>query len=170
MRERYLDLLKRLRKRASGAFPRATAEMLAAAEEELGFRLPGLLRAVYRHVSNGGFGPGCGLVGVGGAEPYTSTHESVVDLYDREIRDVREGGRGDRWPEKLLPFCDHGCGSFSCVDCSRPLARVVRFDCDLYLSMREPRRGKALRVESRSLAEWFEEWLRASLDRPVSRG
>ena len=160
MRERYIDLLKRLGERASGAFPRATAEMLAAAEQELGFRLPRLLRAVYRFVGNGGFGPGCGLVGVGGTEPYTSTQESVVDLYDREVRDSwAVERRGDRWPEKVLPFCDYGCGSFACVDCSRRSARVLRFDCDAYLRMAEPCRRKALRLEGRSLAEWFEEWL-----------
>jgi hypothetical protein len=56
--KRHADLLKRLRERAARAHPRATAALIAAAEEELGFRLPPLLRAVYRFVGNGGFGPG----------------------------------------------------------------------------------------------------------------
>ena len=76
----HADLLKRLRHAASQAFPCATVEMITAAEEELGFRLPAFLRAVYLHVGNDGFGPGHGLIGVGGAKPYTSTDESVVDL------------------------------------------------------------------------------------------
>jgi hypothetical protein len=157
MRQGYSELLERIRDRAGGAHPPATAAMIAAAEEELGFRLPRLLRAVYRFVGNGGFGPGCGLFGVAGAEPYAGTTDSVVDLYEREVRSARGV---DRWPDRLLPFCDYGCGSFAAVDCTRPAARVLRFDCDAYLGMAEPRRWKALRAESRSLAEWFEEWLR----------
>ncbi len=157
----YADLLKRLRQRAATAFPRATVAMITVAEEELGFRLPRLLRAVYLHVGNGGFGPGHGLIGVGGAEPYISTHESVLDLYDREIRGNRSvESRGDLWPEELLPICDYGCASFACVDCSRRSARVLRFDTDAYLGAEEPCRRKSLRVESPSLREWFEEWLR----------
>jgi hypothetical protein len=159
MRMSHADLLKRLRERAAGAHPPATAEAVASAEGELGFRLPRLLRAVYRLVGNGGFGPGCGLIGVPGTEPYSSGAESVVDLYDREVHDSRGAERRDRWPERVLPFCDYGCGSFACVACSRPAARVLRFDCDAYLRMAEPRRRKALRPESRSLAEWFEAWL-----------
>src|SRR5262249_22974281 len=121
MRESDADLLKRLRARAANAHPPATAAMIAAAEEELGFRLPRLLRAAYRSVGNGGFGPGHGLIGVPAAEPYTSTDDSVVDLYEREMHGNRESAaQGDRWPAKLLPICDYGCGSFACVDCARP--------------------------------------------------
>jgi SMI1 / KNR4 family (SUKH-1) len=157
----FADLLERLRRCAPHAFPRATAEMIAAAEEELGFRLPRLLRAVYRVVGNGGFGPGHGLIGVGGAEPYNSTEDSVVDLYEREIRANRPNEpRKYRWPEKLLPICDYGCGSFACVDCARGSARVLWFDADAYGLAGECRPRKCLRLESRSLAEWLEEWLR----------
>lgn len=157
---RHADLLKRLRERVTDAFPRATAQMVGEAEAELGFRLPALLRATYRVVGNGGFGPGQGLIGVPGTEPYTSGEQSVLDLYDREIRGNRDAeAMGDRWPAKLLPFCDFGCGSFACVDCSRPSAKVLRFDCDVYLGMEQPCRRKALQRENSSLAEWFEEWL-----------
>jgi hypothetical protein len=157
-RERYVEFLKRLRRHSSGSFPRATREMIAAAERELGFRLPGLLRAVYRFVGNGGFGPGVsggpiggGLIGVGGGEPYTSTGQPIEDRYEQYVRD------DEQWPEKMVPICDFGCGSFACVDCSRPSARVLLFDCDASLSeMRH-----VFRMESQSLAAWFEEWLRA---------
>ncbi len=160
MRKSDADLLKRLRERAERAHPTATAEMISAAEEELGFRLPRLLRALYRFLGNGGFGPGHGLIGVPGTEPYTSVEESVVDLYEREIHANRDADRrADRWPKRLLPICDYGCGSFACVDCSWPAAPVWRFECDAYLLAEEPCRRKALRRESRSLAGWFEEWL-----------
>jgi hypothetical protein len=98
-----------IRQHANGTHPHATAAMIAAAEEELGFRLPRLLRALYRFVGNGGFGPGYGLIGVPGTEPYDSGEESVVDLYDRETRVNRDAARrADRWPKKLLPICDYG--------------------------------------------------------------
>jgi hypothetical protein len=158
IRKWHADLLKRLRERAAQAHPRATAGMIAAAEEELGFRLPLFLRAVYRFVGNGGFGPGHGLVGVPGTEPYLSTEDSVVDLYERERCRNRDAEPGDRWPARLVPICDYGCGSCACVDCSRPAGRVLRFDCDAYLTMARPRRRKALRLESSSLAGWFENW------------
>ncbi len=162
MREKDRDLLKRLRRHAEGAFPCATPEMIAGAEAELGFPLPRLLRLVYRFVGNGGFGPGHGLVGVGGAEPHTSTHDSVVDLYEREVgADPDDRGSRDRWPKRMPPVSDYGCGSLACVDCARPAAPVYAFGCDRYLLMEEPRRAKALRLVSRSLAAWFEDWLAA---------
>jgi hypothetical protein len=157
MRTSKRELLRRLRERAVDAHPSATAEMIAEAETELGFRLPGLIRSIYRLVGNGGFGPGHGLIGIPGTEPYTTSGAlTVVDLYDREIRN---GESDDRWPAGLLPVADYGCGSFACVDCSRPSARILRFDCDVYLALSRPRRRKALQVEARSLAEWFEDWL-----------
>jgi hypothetical protein len=154
----FADLLERLRGRADGAHPRATAQMIADAELELGFRLPRLLRAVYRFVGNGGFGPGVGhgLIGLPGTEPYLTTGEHVVDLYEREVRSATDE---DGWPEKLLPISDYGCASYACVDCSRRSARVMLFDADVYLLMEEPNSRKSFRLLSPTLEEWFEEWL-----------
>jgi hypothetical protein len=157
MAQRYTELLRRLRERAPRALPRATAQMIDEAEAELGFPLPRLLRAVYRSVGNGGFGPSKGLIGVPGTEPYLSGAESVVELYDIRIHCVRgDETREERWPELILPFCDYGCASFACVDCSRSRARVLLFDADRWgVPLR-----KCLLPLSRSLEEWFEEWLR----------
>lgn len=44
-------------------FPCATEDQLRRTEEAMGFPFPPLLRSLYRHVGNGGFGPGAGLVG-----------------------------------------------------------------------------------------------------------
>lgn len=167
MRERYVEIVKRLRLHSLGAFPRATKEMLDAAEVELGFRLPSLLRAVYRFVGNGGFGPGVsggpiggGLIGVGGTEPYLSTAQPIEDLYQQRIRETRDLDRRERWPRKVVPFCDYGCASYACVDCSSPSARVLYFDSDASLGDRN-----VFRLESRSLAKWWEEWLRKKAGR-----
>ena len=154
----FADLIERLRGRAAGAHPRATAQMIADAELELGFRLPRLLRAVYRLVGNGGFGPGVGhgLIGVPGTEPYLSAGDSVVDLYDRNVHFAADG---DEWPEMMLPISDYGCASHACVDCSRRSARVLLFDADAYLGMREPNARRSFRPLSPTLAGWFEQWL-----------
>ena len=67
----------------------ATEEELAAAEKQLGYPLPSLLRALYANVANGGFGPGYGL----------------------------EGIRGYVRPDRLIALCHWGCGIFSHLDC-----------------------------------------------------
>ena len=52
------------------AYPPISVEDLKATEEELGFKLPSLLRDVYLKIGNGGFGPHFGgfLGGVNGYE------------------------------------------------------------------------------------------------------
>jgi hypothetical protein len=52
--------------RTGFAFPPATEEQLRQTEEMMGFPHPPLLRALYLHVANGGFGPEEGLIGVPG--------------------------------------------------------------------------------------------------------
>jgi hypothetical protein len=46
------------------AFPPATEAQLIATERELGYPLPGMLRALYSQLANGGFGPVYGLAGI----------------------------------------------------------------------------------------------------------
>ncbi len=104
--------------------------------------LPPLLQALYAEVANGGVGPVEGIMGaIGGfednhgtivdaylekkehyrlvdlaaceqwAKPYTGPmrpHKVVSHLYVELPRDV--------WPERLLEFYNHGCGTFSCID------------------------------------------------------
>ena len=50
-------------------YPPATQEQLQATEARLGLSLPGVLRALYASVGNGGFGPAYGVVGVTGGAP-----------------------------------------------------------------------------------------------------
>src|SRR5438132_11366139 len=60
-------------------YPPATEEQLQATEEALGFALPPLLRACYLRVSNGGFGPGEGVMGVIGG--FEDNRGNIVDAY-----------------------------------------------------------------------------------------
>ena len=46
--------------------PLAREDALASDERRLGFRLPLLMKRLYREIGNGGFGPGYGLIGLSG--------------------------------------------------------------------------------------------------------
>ncbi|TMB83569.1 MAG: hypothetical protein E6J48_03945 [Chloroflexi bacterium] len=61
------------------AFPPATEQELHETETILRFRLPPLLRALYAHLGNGGFGPGGGIRGVLGGYGSSGTFENESD-------------------------------------------------------------------------------------------
>ncbi|MEO7592921.1 MAG: SMI1/KNR4 family protein [Byssovorax sp.] len=88
-----------------GLPPPATSAMLAATEARLGFTLPRLLARVYTEVSDGGFGPGYGLLNLANLE---SDGRSLSSVY----LDFRAGD----WLERLLPLWDWGCAMWSCLD------------------------------------------------------
>jgi hypothetical protein len=150
-------------------YPPATAAMIEAAEQTLGFGLPPLLRQIYLEVGNGGFGPGYGLIGVpGGAVDSTgdsivdrrgsdSTGDSIVEMYQWFRRPERDDSTW-KWPAQLLPVCHLGCAMYACVDCSDPDGAVTWWEpnprergdpVDLYLI-----------PVGRSLEGWLWAWLR----------
>lgn len=94
------------------------------AEQRLGFLIPSLLKACYLNLSNGGFGPGYGVIGVEGG--YASVFGSITETYDLLKSDQEAAGL--KWQQGLLPFCEWGCNIFSCVDCSRPPHVVYQFE------------------------------------------
>lgn len=100
--------------------PPATIAAVEEAEALLGHRLPPLLRRLYLEVSNGGFGPGYGLLGLrdghGGAPDGTALDRMVA------------AGAGDGGRPGLLPVCDWGCAIVSFVECSGPDARMWGYD------------------------------------------
>lgn len=77
--ERYLVLLERIRRyydldedntpELALEFPPATEEQIRETEQVLKFSLPPLLRFLYLHLANGGFGPGYGIIGAIGGYP-----------------------------------------------------------------------------------------------------
>ncbi len=63
-------------------FPPASEAQMRKTEQQLGFALPPLLRLLYTHVANGGFGPGYGLIGVIGGFSFTgSGGKNIVERY-----------------------------------------------------------------------------------------
>jgi len=117
-------------------YPPATEEQLQATEEILEFSLPPLLRALYKQVANGGFGPGYGLLGAlgGGDEAgWVITDEYLIrkgkkqsiDLLACERRTFKKDNDSHKyltdreiivpqgfWPDRLLPISHNGCGLF----------------------------------------------------------
>ena len=121
------SLITTLRQRAAGMASAPVDEpSISRAERAVGRALPALLRAVYRHVGNGGFGPGYGLLPLL-PERDAFPDESVVGLYQTFLSDDSRDVSWS-WPEQLLPFCDWGCAIRACVDCSTADAAVVTFD------------------------------------------
>jgi SMI1-KNR4 cell-wall len=128
-------------KRISIQYPPASEEVIVKAEKSLGFELPQLLRAVYKSIGNGGFGPAYGIIGVEGG--HAANLGTLVETY-REIQAGAEYG-GFTWQEGLLPFCEWGCNIFSCVDCldkSQPIfrsdecvARPQKFNIEAFFMM-----------------------------------
>lgn len=167
-------------------FPPATAEQLQATEEALGFALPPMLRALYTHVANGGFGPAYGITGARGGYYFgddgryqtidrcTDTNPTVhyFDLSEYEKAhgnptyfELRETIK----PAHFLHLCYEGCGSDFYLDGNS--GRIYLTACCGSLSdsqlPNEVLPGK-LRPEwmvgyqrvADSLGDWLERWLR----------
>ncbi len=131
------------------AFAPATDEQLQETEDILGFRLPSLLRLLYKKLANGGFGPGAGLCGaVGGSgTPGTLTvsdyparsDERVVKYHANNLLPLLSIAKlADRWElsasghhvfyheaglwfREFVPLFDLGC---QVVVCSDPMGSV----------------------------------------------
>src|SRR5215831_17020858 len=140
-------------------FPPATAAQLHKTEQALGFSLPAILRSLYMHVANGGFGPGYGIIGcIGGfgdagniVEGYQFhvTRNQLLDIDKREyISEIPE----TYWPSFLVPLCDLGEAVVLCLDGNT--GRIVR----VYPSAQEFHIH--LEVEAFSVEDWLDQWLR----------
>jgi hypothetical protein len=126
-----------------------TPEQLAAAEAELGLRLPVFLGALYTHIADGGFGPGKGLWPL----------ETLLDEYDtlrvwqRELADERLATPG------LLPITALSPVVEVVLDCTDPAGPVYHYDLHVDGSWRGPRR-----LIAPSLEAWCVRWLEGAFD------
>jgi len=163
-------------------YPPASAEQVQATEQALGFPLPPLLRACYLQVSNGGFGPGDGVMGViGGFEDNRGNlldaylerkqYYQPIDLATCEEQ-ASENPQKDlpfhvvssqmleppdtTWPDSLLEFYHHGCGDFSSIDLHTGRIFVGG--------------NPLLWYEANSFEEWLERWLTDDFYPPAFTG
>jgi len=144
------ELLRALQARVSSlakADPGATLDELARTESRLGFSLPTLLRRVYAAV-NGGIGPGYGLLPVGdGDGTLTARYRSFIDSTCAP-QPGQPGFDQYQWPEKLLPICDWGCATWSCLDCRYDHGPIVTAS-----------NGEAFVSTGHKLSSWLGAWL-----------
>lgn len=146
-------------------FSPATEEQLQETEARLGFSLPSLLRGLYTHVANGGFGPGTGLRGANGgyAGIYLDQdgtvaaqgYENTFDYATYQKHASESAARGEnahmRVPagealRHLLQICDLGCCMEACVDDQERMFIVAPLENDAFYALEQ--------------MPWtFEEWL-----------
>lgn len=133
----------------------ASEQAISAAEQQLGFAFPALLRSVYAKVANGGIGPGHQILGVDGGH-VSDEGETVSQLY-LELAASDEYDPLWVWPKGTLPFCHWGSSVYSCVDTTHHDAPVVWFDPNVR-DMGEPMEQQ-FRAHRPSLEAWFRGWL-----------
>lgn len=161
MLQNHDDIIRYLKDQVANSIPRpdgvpsvmpvASPEQIRAAEVELGFEIPPLLKRIYAEVGNGGchLGPGFGLLGLPGG-------------YDNDdgwniIRTSREVADGLDWWDQLIVVCDWGCCRMSCVDCSDADFTVYRWDGNEFDDRKDPDDpSDALwTIEADTLEDWL---------------
>ena len=126
----------------------ATEDRVRAAEADLGFSLPALLRRIYLEVADGGFGPSDGLLSL----------REMVALY-HELLAGEVLPRGRQWPGHLLPVVRESQAVVG-VDRSSPEGQIVAWDEDgLEEFVTAAEWAAAFKGEAPSLAEWLTGWL-----------
>lgn len=91
--------------------PPASSQAVERAEKALGCRLHHLHRRLFQEVGNGGFGPGDGLLGLPGGR-LDADGRSVLELRHALFAD----SAGEGVPTHVVPLCDWGGGTWSCID------------------------------------------------------
>jgi hypothetical protein len=132
--------------------PPATLSAVERAEFLLGAALPDLLRRLYLEVSNGGFGPGYGVLGL---------DDGFRDDMKRTAVDILNS-RGD-WPgmpDNVLPLCHWGCAIYSFVHC--PSGRMFGWDPNPV----DPDDDVPFFEQDYTLDAWLAAWLDGSLSQP----
>jgi hypothetical protein len=131
----------------------ASAEVVAEVEDELGFELHPDLSELYQTVGNGGFGPCCGILGIGEGGALDDLGRTADDAYVT-LREPNQEDSSWFWPVGVLPFHHHGCGIYSCIDCHSADAAMLRFDPNACEKWEE-----AWQPERRNLVSWLSAWL-----------
>jgi hypothetical protein len=129
--------------------PPASSAAVEEAEVAVGHPLPPLLRRLYLEVSNGGFGPGYGILGLRGghSEPPDGT------AMDRYLA-WRDAKRSLVSSPELFPVCDWGCAILSLVDCSDGQAQMWGFDPNPVEDL-----DQAVFAEGMTFTEWLGQWV-----------
>ena len=142
--------------------PPVLQEALEEFEREFGFRLPTLVRRLYTEVADGGYGPSWGIHRLW-SPPGTDFErwwdepmsvEAWYRLYRQEREKDEPPGYWQYWPEPSIRFCEVGCNTLICVDCTTDEGRVFMDDPNLGRDARE-----CLLPVADSVAQWLSDWL-----------
>lgn len=159
-------------------YPLATAAEIAQAEAVLGFPLPPLIRAIWRQIGNGGFGPGYGITGVEtGYRIYESTlienaeflRQAADYLRDEAGEAAHYIGQGEEqrqyaeelrreaadWycGDRFIMYAYWGCNVTTVVDCALPDLPVHAVD------------GTTIQPHtSGTLRQWWLDWLEGRIE------
>jgi hypothetical protein len=153
------------------AFPPATEKQVQESETRLGFSLPPLLRSLFLHIANGGFGPGTGLPGV--KDGYTGAYRqydgslwayvaptntfSYATYQVQAMRSLAKGHRAcmhvpsDEGLEHLLPLVDLECCQLIGVDSQERLFLTTPTEENTFYSLSQL---------PCSFEEWLWRWIR----------
>jgi hypothetical protein len=149
-------------------FSPATEEQLSATEEAIGLSLPPMVRALYTHVANGGFGPAYGITGARGGYYFgddgryetvdlcTDTDPSIeyIDLMSSLGNPRLFELPPNSWPAHFLHFCYVGCGLDVYVDGKSSRVYMV--------GAGQPTPGgytASIQRLDNSVENWLERWL-----------
>src|SRR5262245_35297573 len=72
-------------------YPPVSETVVRQAETSLGFKIPHLLTFCFTHVSNGGFGPGYGIMGLDGG--CASDYGTLVETFESLKKDQEAEGK-----------------------------------------------------------------------------
>jgi hypothetical protein len=142
-------LILAVKTRISSTLAPVSATDIAVAEARLGFPLPVLLRDLYQFVGNGRFGPGHGLLNLTDLD---DGERSAIDQY-LESRQECPNMPEWKWPEGVLPICDWGCNTLTCLDCLNSPYPVLTFEY-----VEGPMELSFMKTRD-SLESWLQDWL-----------
>lgn len=142
-------------------FLTASDREIEVAEEERGFEFPELLRALYSHVANGGFGPALGILGFKWG---ACVDGHSLESCHRSMQKLELKNSAWRWPGSLLPLAGYGNDIWSCVDCDSRTSQLVLWDprnLDASLDGTDAQLnwGGAFWDQGLTLRTWLEGWL-----------
>ncbi|MBL7259297.1 SMI1/KNR4 family protein [Paractinoplanes lichenicola] len=127
----------------------ATPEAVAAAEALIGHPFPPLLRRLYLEVADGGFGPSCGVNGVG-----ENGHGCVGSMLGDYVdwRDTPADPGDPPWTPGVVILGDSGYAVWAVLDCRSPEGRLSFLD------------GREIFAADLTLSGWLTRWLSGTLD------
>lgn len=138
-------------------YPPVTSDEIEATEDQLGFKLPELLKTLYLEVGNGGFGPYDGIVGLaGGWSTKQGEGDTLLELY-QHCQEPLPFFPQWRWPSALLPICEDGYGLI-CLDCSQSETPIISFQVEPPIPIWLNWEVK-FKLEAFSFQNWLEEWV-----------